>query len=91
MPYIRKEDRTVRTAISPRTTGELNYAITKLCHEYVAGHRNIFGETLSMDYDLCNSVVGVLECAKQEFYRIVVARYEDEKRKETGPISKVDA
>jgi len=30
--------------------------------------------------------VGMVECVKQEFYRVVVAPYEDEKREQHGDI-----
>lgn len=58
------------TAI-PETPGELNYKITRLCLEYFKcrGGR----------YQQINDVVGVLECAKMEFYRRAAAPYEDSK------------
>lgn len=74
MPYI---DPTVREDIidgtrPPLTAGELNFAITDLINDYVFLQGNI-------DYRGMNEVMGVLECAKQEFYRRVVAPYEDTK------------
>lgn len=55
--------------------GDLNYAITRLCLAEVP-------ETYA-DY---NALIGVLECAKQEFYRRAVATYEDEKLIENGDV-----
>ena len=58
--------------------GELNYAITMLCKDYLdnAGH----------SYTMYNEVIGVLECAKLELYRRLAAPYEDEKIKENGDV-----
>lgn len=78
MPYIKPED---RYGVVPTTPGELNYHITKLCHEYLAPGFN---------YAALNEVIGVLECAKLELYRMLAAPYEDRKRAENGPISEHD-
>ena len=56
----------------------MNYAISMLCKEYIAR----FG----CYYTHLNSVMGVLESAKLEFYRRVVAPYEDKKIEENGDI-----
>lgn len=53
-----------------RSAGELNYILTRTIQTWL-------GET--PDYTLFNAVVGVLECAKQELYRRVIAEYEDGK------------
>src|SRR5690554_3614613 len=37
-------------------------------------------------YDDINKLIGVLECAKEEFYRRVAAPYEDLARKKNGDI-----
>jgi len=37
-------------------------------------------------YSDYNALVGVLECAKLEFYRRAVAAYEDKKIKENGDV-----
>lgn len=88
MPYIKKEERAgFDNAINslleelegkPRdeVDGCLNYIITRL----------IKGVYKNAKYFNYNSAIGVLECAKQEFYRRVVADYEDEKRKENGEV-----
>lgn len=58
--------------------GELNYVITRLCLECLKRR----GEK----YSNYNSIIGVLECAKQEFYRRQVAEYENQKITENGDI-----
>jgi hypothetical protein len=78
MPYIKQEDRKrIRKTQSPETAGELNYMITQLCDDYIGGYPNL-------RYAKVNEIIGVLECAKQEFYRRVIAPYEDQKRLENG-------
>lgn len=60
------------------TEGHLNYAITRLVHEWIADR----GES----YATYNSAIGVLECAKLELYRRRVAPYEDRKIAENGDV-----
>ena len=58
--------------------GMINYTITKLLmHAYP-----------SVSYKVHNEIIGALECCKQEWYRIQVAPYEDEKIKENGEVSR---
>lgn len=86
MPYIKDKDRKV---IGPPDlngvafSGELNYKITSLCHEFILTH--------GLNYSTLNKVIGVLECAKQELCRTVVGPYENKKRWENGSISELDA
>lgn len=77
VPYIRQEDREEALA-APRNAGELNFAITMLVQGYLRqnGRR----------YQQINDVVGALEGAKLEFYRRVVAPYEDQKARENGDV-----
>jgi len=78
MPYITQGRRvSLDAGDSPETVGELNYAITKLVLEYLPA---------SPSYSNYNSVVGVLESAKLEFYRRSVSAYEDNKVKENGDV-----
>ncbi len=77
MPYINQHDRSI-AKITPRNAGELNFAITKLCADYVL--RN------GLHYANINDVIGALEGAKAEFYRRVVAPYEDTKIAENGEV-----
>ncbi len=88
MPYIRGDRRPqieIRPALSgfpvnrPQTPGELNYLITRLCHAFVERHG-------TPSYADLNDVVGVLECAKQELYRRLVAPYEDECIQRNGDV-----
>ena len=89
MPYIEPEK---REEIDPLICllasklshpGDINYIVSKLCHEAV----KLTGE---FNYIVLNNIMGVLECAKQEFYRTVVAPYEDKKRLENGAVSEFD-
>lgn len=89
MPYIKQEDRQrisipVKNILAPgvRTVGDLNYAITLLCHEFLT-HLHDDQKVGYADY---NSVVGVLESAKLEFYRRMIVPYEDTKIQENGDV-----
>ena len=87
MPYIKMEDRVKYKEVLKelinilkglpveRVDGELNYIITK-----------ILKEAYPLRYFNLNRAVGVLECAKLEFYRRVVAPYEDVKIRESGDV-----
>jgi hypothetical protein len=84
MPYVTP---IVRAALNtdddgPEDAGELNYVITKVCDEFLArkGRR----------YNHINTVIGVLECAKQEFYRRIAAPYENEKIAANGDVYSAD-
>ena len=85
MPYIKQE---IREYIKTGETygdfgeGELNYTLTVLVHKYIQ-HKGL-------RYATINEVIGVLECAKLELYRMIAAPYEDKKRKENGPVSELD-
>lgn len=82
MPYIKKSEREHIDKMVPRvdllTAGELNYLISRIVFKWVTG--------LGISYSSCNVAVGVLECVKQEFYRRVVAPYEDKKKLENGDV-----
>lgn len=79
MPYIDKDTRLfVDGGTQPLNAGQLNYKITQLCNQYL----KFYGAS----YTQLNEIVGVLECAKQEFYRRVVSPYEDKKIKEHGDV-----
>ena len=79
MPYINPKDRPLlNAALEPLVEivrdecgeGELNYVITKIVDKWLGDKPNYFAY---------NSAIGVLECAKLEFYRRRLAPYEDEK------------
>jgi hypothetical protein len=60
------------------TPGDLNYLLTRICLMYIQ-HRG-------KNYTHLNDVVGVLECCKQELYRRIISKYEDEKRDLNGEV-----
>ncbi len=87
MPYIMQEDRTkpevtnVTKALQdwfPSSAGELNYMLTQVCLRYREVHDNT--------YNTHNTIVGALECAKQEYYRRECVPYEDKKIQENGDV-----
>jgi hypothetical protein len=81
MPYIQPDERPClvpRTHSTPLDPGSLNFAITTLVLNYIADR--------GKRYATLNEAVGVLECAKLEFYRRAVAAYEDEKCKLNGDV-----
>ncbi len=91
MPYINNEDREkynkligeIVEVIKPGCggndlkAGELNYVISRIVWD-------IFKKFPS--YTLGNSLMGVIECVKQEFYRRQLGIYEDVKIIENGDI-----
>ena len=83
MPYIKREDRgqfragLKSTAGKDLHPGELNYIITKHVHQFLGTNPN---------YEKFNAAIGVLEAAKLELYRRMVAPYEEVKIKENGDV-----
>jgi len=80
VPYISQGRREILAdrELLPQTEGELNYIITRACQEYLS--------RVGVSYTNLNSIVGVLECAKLEFYRRMVVEYEEGKRRENGDV-----
>jgi hypothetical protein len=88
MPYISPEDREKFTkhevdyieAIAEliENCGELNYVITRLCHEYIKNR--------SEKYQHYNDIMGALEGAKLELYRRKISPYEDSKIESNGDV-----
>lgn len=90
MPYIKQEKRRTLDLIHQRLElmgfdvtggleiGDINYIITNILRLYIS----IKGKK----YSTCNDLVGVLDCAKMELYRRIIAPYEDEKIKENGDV-----
>jgi hypothetical protein len=74
MPYVKPEQRTNEI----KNPGELNYQVTCLIKKYF--------EDKELNYQHINDVVGALEGAKLEFYRRIVAPYEDIKINENGDV-----
>src|SRR4051794_23099363 len=72
MPYGKRSDRPrLDAGGEPAGPGDLNYAITRIIDAYLARR--------GMNYANLNEAIGVLECAKLELYRRIVAGYEDRK------------
>lgn len=92
MPYIKPTDRLsyddiikslAEKVLAYRETGnnpagQLNYIITRLLLE-------VYGQGLDR-YSNHNEIIGILECAKLEVYRIHTSPYEDIKSIENGPV-----
>jgi len=81
MPYIprgRRSDIAVTSDNEPENAGELNYRFTMDIKWYVENH--------GASYQTFNDILGALEGAKLEFYRRVVAPYEDKKIIENGDV-----
>ena len=90
MPYIKPENRErYKKALDElvflldqcnedNIEGETNYVITTIMKR-LFGHKYI-------KYRHLNRAIGILECAKLEFYRRTVAPYEDKKIEENGDV-----
>lgn len=86
MPYITQLDReeyaegilTLETALSgsENPEGDLNYIITTLLQSTFPPNK----------YAKINAAIGVLECAKLEYYRRGASPYEDKKIRENGDV-----
>ena len=83
MPYIQPTSRPrfdhgiEELAANINTPGELNYVISRLLVKLYDEHTS---------YDMINTLIGVLECAKLEFYRRVAAQYEQAKMLANGDV-----
>jgi len=77
MPYITGKDR-AEVGDDPRTAGELNYLISDIIGSYT--------RVKGISYATLNEVVGVMESAKTEYQRQIVAPYETLKIMENGDI-----
>lgn len=84
MPYIRKiereqlDDKIDEISRIVDHDGQLNYVFTRLCHNWL--------RKVGKKYTRINQLIGVLECAKLEFYRMIAAPYENIKIKENGGV-----
>jgi hypothetical protein len=85
MPYIKKEDRIdldecindLEMYINNEKPGELCYVIYKVLNDLTKENKCF--KTMS-------SLISEVECAKLEFYRRIVAPYEDKKIEENGDV-----
>ena len=90
MPYIKPADRSVydfmlRIIESDFASvgaggGDLNYVLTKVCIAWLNYHQP------PHNYELLSTVFKELGCAQAEWYRRVLAPYEDKKREENGDV-----
>ena len=85
MPYIKQERRqdlnwaiNQEEHLQPSTEGELNYVLTVICQTYL--------RRKGINYSNINTVIGVLECTKAEFYRRIASMYEERKIVENGDV-----
>ena len=83
MPYIKREDRSKFVDMfcnipEIKTSGELNYALTMICKDYI--------EDNGKSYQTYNDIIGALEGCKLEFYRRIVAPYEGVKIAENSDV-----
>ena len=91
MPYIKQEARPqyetdIRDIISKLLClkdendayGHLNYVISSIMKSYI--------ENKGLKYHRLNGLIGSLECAKLEMYRMLAAPYEDIAQKKNGHI-----
>lgn len=89
MPYITELRKKEVETKGPQHPGELNYAITAACLDYIEGRvafLRSMKQNSKVNYTMLNDVMGALESAKLEFYRRVVVPYEEEKIKENGDV-----
>ncbi len=90
MPYIDDRDKTVYDqglneitdafARVGASDGDLNYVLTKVAMAWLLYHQPPY------NYTLRGKVLLAFEAAKLEFYRRVMAPYEDRKREENGDV-----
>jgi len=84
MPYIKPDRKEVleplvkHIASNIHTSGDFTYVIYALAKVILP----IFGKY----YTNLSGILGCMECAKTEFYRRIVAPYEDQKIKENGDV-----
>jgi len=84
MPYIIQDKRSLflndikNIVKNIETEGELNYVFSKICHELI--------DKTGISYKNLATCISALENAKLEFYRKVVAPYEDKKEIENGKV-----
>lgn len=75
MPYIKKDQRikfdeyAKKISENASNPGDLNYSITVILQEYL--------KKTGVRYANINEIIGVLECAKLEFYRRIAQDYEN--------------
>lgn len=63
---------------APENAAELNFAVSS----FIAKHL----ETQGVSYSAINEMIGALECAKLELYRVLASPYEDTKMQQNGGV-----
>jgi hypothetical protein len=91
MPYIKQEERDKLDGCIEDLVQELEYEFKQWQISKVDGALNyiitkLLLELYTPSYFNYNRAIGVLECVKQEYYRKVVAPYEELKESENGAI-----
>jgi len=79
MPYITKKAREELYDRDPENAGELQYLIAMMMSDYIS-------DKDQYDYQTLNDVMGALAGAQQEFYRKIVAPYEEKKELLNGSV-----
>jgi len=88
MPYVDLKSRNHFEDIGipvPRNGGELQYLIAEMIYQM------LMDQELPVRYKDLESIMGALAGAQQEFYREVVAVYEDYKLQENGSVYDAEA
>ena len=85
MPYItarRRQD--ILEGAGYEEIGELVYVLTGECLEYF--------DTFAGEHQFAthNAIIGALECAKAEWYRRMIAPYEDKAIERNGDVYELD-
>mgnify|MGYP001572233026 CR=1 FL=1 len=81
MPYIKLDSREQLTPICksyPKSAGDLNFQVTCLLLDYLKYN--------GKSYQQINDILGALEGAKADFYRILAVSYEEQKIEENGDV-----
>lgn len=91
MPYIPQErrdaiheelvnDDTINSGLwwTPQNAGDLNFVVTCFIDNFLQEN--------GVRYANINEMIGALECAKLELYRLIAVPYEDEKMEENGDV-----
>lgn len=79
MPYLKyKQKEDLLDHMYPQTAGELNFLLTTMCRRY-------FNKS-ARNYEAINSIIGALECCKQEYYRRIAVPYEQSKIESNGDV-----
>jgi len=91
MPYIDKQSRIKFETIlqdfeetlkeNDLSAGDMNYLISSMLHKYSTKNEP--------NYSKYNEIIGLLECAKMEFYRRLISNYEDVKINTNGDVFKI--